>query len=130
MADLIQAFLRTLRLDKVELIEALRSVYDPEYPLSVIDLKIVSEEDISLDGEKVKVLFTPTSPLCPMGGMIGALIKYALEKTVGKGVEVSLKPGTHTQEKMLNEMLGNEKQYKDTIERLKKAGILEKCISA
>jgi metal-sulfur cluster biosynthetic enzyme len=116
-------------LDKSDLIETLRKVYDPEYPLSVIDLKIVGEEDITFDGEKVKILFTPTSPFCPMGGMIGALIKYALETKTGKEVEVTLKPGSHSQEKMLNEMLKDSKQYKDLLARLKTAGILEKCVT-
>jgi len=116
-------------LDKSELIEALKKVYDPEYPLSVVDLKIVGEEDISLDGNKIKILFTPTSPFCPMGGMIGVLIKYALEKRTGKEVDVSLKPGTHTQEKMLNEMLSNKKQYNDTLKRLKSSGLLDRCVA-
>jgi len=116
-------------LDKSELVEVLRKVYDPEFPLSVIDLKIVNEDDISIEGEKIKILFTPTSPLCPMGGMIGALIKYALEKKTGKMVEVTLKPGTHNQEKMLNEMLKDSERYKEILERLKTAGFLDKCVA-
>ena len=116
-------------MEKSEVIDVLKKVYDPEYPMSVIDLKIVNEEDISFDGDKIKILFTPTSPFCPMGGIIGAMIKYALEKSTGKAVEVSLKPGTHAQEKMLNEVFGNKKQYEDAIERLRKAGILDKCVA-
>jgi len=116
-------------LDKSELVEVLKKVYDPEFPLSVIDLKIVNEDDITIEGEKIKVLFTPTSPFCPMGGMIGALIKYALEKKAGKEVEVTLKSGTHNQERMLNEMLKDNQKYKDIIERMKTAGFLEKCVT-
>lgn len=128
-ATQIQDLLRSPALGKSKVIDVLKKVYDPEYPMSVIDLKIVNEEDISFDGDKIKILFTPTSPFCPMGGIIGAMIKYALEKSTGKAVEVSLKPGTHAQEKMLNEVFGNKKQYDDAIERLKKAGILDKCVA-
>ncbi|MEM3004217.1 MAG: iron-sulfur cluster assembly protein [Candidatus Bathyarchaeia archaeon] len=116
-------------MDKSTVMEVLRKVHDPEYPMSVVDLKIVNEEDISFDGEKIKILFTPTSPFCPMGGIIGAMIKYALEKETGKTVEISLKPGTHAQEKMLNEIFSDSKQYDDAIDRLRKAGILERCVT-
>ncbi|MBS7622990.1 DUF59 domain-containing protein [Candidatus Bathyarchaeota archaeon] len=116
-------------MEKSIVIDVLRKVHDPEYPMSVVDLKIVNEEDISFDGEKIKIHFTPTSPFCPMGGMIGAMIKYALEKRTGKTVEVSLKPGTHAQEKMLNEIFSDKKQYDDAIERLRRAGILERCVT-
>jgi metal-sulfur cluster biosynthetic enzyme len=116
-------------LNKSELVEVLSKVYDPEYPLSVIDLKIVSEEDITLDDDKIRVLFTPTSPFCPMGGIIGALIKYALEKKTGKEVEVSVKPGAHSQEKMLNEIFKDKEKYNDALEMLKKSGVLDKCVT-
>ncbi|MGQ9543476.1 MAG: iron-sulfur cluster assembly protein [Candidatus Bathyarchaeia archaeon] len=116
-------------MDKGELIEVLSRVYDPEYPVSVIDLKIVDEEDISFEDGKIKILFTPTSPFCPMGGMIGALIKYAVEKKTRREVDVSLKPGTHTQEKMLNEMLSDRKKYEGVLERLRASGIIDRCVS-
>ncbi|MBS7626452.1 DUF59 domain-containing protein [Candidatus Bathyarchaeota archaeon] len=116
--------------DKCELMEVLKKVYDPEYPLSVIDLKIVGEEDITFEDGKVRILFTPTSPFCPMGGMIGALIKYAVEKKTGVEAHVSVKPGTHTQEDMLNEMLNDPKKYGAALERLRASGLIERCITA
>jgi metal-sulfur cluster biosynthetic enzyme len=117
-------------LDKGKLIDLLRKVYDPEYPVSVIDLKIVVEEDISFDDGKVRILFTPTSPFCPMGGMIGALIKYAIEKNTGMEAHVSVKPGTHTQESMLNDMLSDPEKYGSVLERLKASGLIDRCVQA
>lgn len=117
-------------MEKKEILEALKKVYDPEYPASVLELGIVREEDVAVEGDKTKVQFTPTSPFCPMGGVIGVVIKYALEKKVGGEVEVKVKPGTHAQESYLNELLQDKKKYEETLNRLRESGLLDRCLEA
>jgi len=117
-------------MEKTEILESLRKVFDPEYPLSVVDLKIVEEKDVFFDGDKVRIEFTPTTPYCPMGGIIGVLIKYALENKFNREFEVKVKAGAHAQGEMLNEMLSSKEKYDETVKRLKTAGILERCIKA
>ena len=45
-------------------ISMLRTVYDPEIPVSIYDLGLVYSVDISDDGA-VKIVMTLTSPACP-----------------------------------------------------------------
>ena len=56
----------TLR-DKIE--DALRTVYDPEIPVNIMELGLVYEIKIE-DGGKVKVTMTLTAPACPVAGEI------------------------------------------------------------
>lgn len=116
-------------LDKDQVLEVLKKVYDPEYPMPITDLKIVEKEDITITDDSMKVEFKPTAPYCPMGGIIGIIIKYALEKKFGKNVDVKVKSGTHAQESMLNQLFSDRKKYEDTLERLKQSGMLEKCVA-
>jgi len=115
-------------MEKTEILEALKKVFDPEYPLSVVELKIVEEKDIFFDGDKIRIEFTPTTPYCPMGGIIGVLIKYAVENKFSRQFDVKVKAGAHVQEDTLNELLSSKEKYDETIQRLKTAGILERCI--
>lgn len=56
----------TLR-DKIE--EALRTVYDPEIPVNIMELGLVYEIKID-EGGKVKITMTLTAPACPVAGEI------------------------------------------------------------
>ncbi|MBS7656229.1 DUF59 domain-containing protein [Candidatus Bathyarchaeota archaeon] len=116
-------------MDKKEVLKVLKNVYDPEYPVSIIELGIVKEEDITINDNKIIIQFTPTSPLCPMGGVIGIVIKYALEKEFGKEVEVKVKPGTHAEESLLNNLLQDRKKFEESVNRLKESGLLDVCIN-
>lgn len=56
----------TLR-DKIE--DALRTVYDPEIPVNIMELGLVYEIKIE-EGGKVKITMTLTAPACPVAGEI------------------------------------------------------------
>ncbi|MEM3045064.1 MAG: iron-sulfur cluster assembly protein [Candidatus Bathyarchaeia archaeon] len=116
-------------MDKDSVMEVLGKVYDPEYPLSVTELKIVERDDIEISDEGVTVHFKPTTPFCPMGGIIGVLIKYALEKALRTPVKVKVKGGSHVQEEAFNEMLNQEDRYREILKKLEDSGILKSCVS-
>jgi FeS assembly SUF system protein len=51
------------------LIEALRTVYDPEIPVNIYDLGLIYR--LEVDGEgKVEVDMTLTAPACPVAGTL------------------------------------------------------------
>ena len=52
-------------LTKDEVIETLKKINDPEIQLDIWSLGLVY--DIKLEGSKVKILMTFTSPMCPYG---------------------------------------------------------------
>ena len=53
--------------DKIE--EVLRTVYDPEIPVNIMELGLVYEIKIQEEG-KVKITMTLTAPACPVAGDI------------------------------------------------------------
>lgn len=115
-------------MDKSDVLQVLQKVNDPEHPISIVDLKIVTEDDINILPDKVEVEFSPTVPFCPMGGAIGVIIKYALEKEFNISVSVKVKSGTHVQEKALNETLGDPAKYEEAREKFIEAGLMDQCI--
>ncbi len=48
-----------------QIIEALKTVYDPEIPVDIYELGLIYEIDIQEDG-KVNITMTLTSPMCPV----------------------------------------------------------------
>lgn len=68
---------------KEQVIEALKEVYDPEMPLSVVDLGFIY--DVIVDGGNVTVRMTLSSPGCPMVSMITAMVREKVASL--KGVE-------------------------------------------
>lgn len=57
--------------------ERLRDVFDPEIHMSIVELGLVYDVDISDDGE-VTVTYTLTSPGCPLGPVIDGQITDVL----------------------------------------------------
>jgi FeS assembly SUF system protein len=72
------------------IIEALRTVYDPEIPVNLYDLGLIYRIDIGEDGS-VAIDMTLTAPACPVAGMMPVMVKEAVQKVDGVGdVEVEL----------------------------------------
>ncbi len=118
-----------MSLDKKTIMDILKGVYDPEYPVSVVEMNVVDESSIEIlsDG-KIRVTFKPTTPFCPMGGLIGVLIKYALEKTLNVKAEVLVKPGSHVSEGTINNAINDESQYEAIIKQLSDMNLLKSCV--
>jgi FeS assembly SUF system protein len=82
------------RMDAEELrepiIEALRTVQDPEIPINIYDLGLIYRVDISPTGN-VSIDMTLTAPACPVAGMMPVMVKDAVERVEGVGlVDVEL----------------------------------------
>ncbi len=112
-----------------EVVEALRPVQDPEYPISIVDpqIQIVKPEYIKVDEDEkiITVLFKPTAPYCPMGGLIGILIRHRLEQVYPEmTVRVKVLPGTHSQEEAVNDMISDNKKYEGIVAQLRERGML------
>lgn len=59
--------------------DALRSVYDPELGINIVDLGLVYS--IEVEPEGVHIQITMTTPACPLHGVITREIERVLRKT-------------------------------------------------
>ncbi|MEX2425512.1 MAG: metal-sulfur cluster assembly factor [Thermomicrobiaceae bacterium] len=66
---------------KDEVIESLKTVYDPEIGINIVDLGLIYDVDIEDNGEKndVNVTMTLTSMACPLGPVIMQEVNSALD---------------------------------------------------
>jgi metal-sulfur cluster biosynthetic enzyme len=67
--------------------EALRPVEDPEIGLSLVDLGLIRDVDISAEGRRVRVTMTLTTPFCPEGPYIVEEVRQTVAAM--PGVEVA-----------------------------------------
>ena len=71
-------------------VEACRTVYDPEIPVNIYDLGLVYTIDISPENE-VSVIMTLTAPGCPVAGEMPGWVADAIAPLAGvKHVDVDL----------------------------------------
>ena len=67
-----------------EVIEAMRTVYDPEIPVNIFDLGLIVKYEIS-DIGAVNVDMTLTAPGCPVAGDLPGWVADAIAKAEGVG---------------------------------------------
>ncbi|MCU4174636.1 iron-sulfur cluster assembly protein [Carboxylicivirga sp. N1Y90] len=62
---------------ETQIIDAIKTVFDPEIPVNVYDLGLIYEIDVDDDG-KARIVMTLTSPNCPVAESLPAEVQ---EKT-------------------------------------------------
>lgn len=86
---------------KMRVVDAIKTVYDPEIPVNVFDLGLIYDINI-FPVNNVFVLMTLTSPSCPSAGEIPGNIENAIRTVEGINdvtVELTFDP-PYTQEMM------------------------------
>ena len=68
-------------LDAETVIDALKSVYDPEIPINLVDLGLIYNVEVD-DGE-VAVEMTLTTPGCPMGAYLAQQAEWRIAELDG-----------------------------------------------
>ena len=64
------------------IVEALKTVFDPEIPVDIYELGLIYDIDIQEDGA-VKVKMTLTAPGCPVAGSLPVEVKNKVESVPG-----------------------------------------------
>ena len=64
-----------------QVIKVLRSVYDPEIPVSIYDLGMIY--GIQIDGDVVHVRMTLTTPACPVAGILPGQVETRVKALEG-----------------------------------------------
>ncbi len=87
-----------------QVLAALRTVYDPEIPVNILDLGLIY--GIDCDGENnLDIRMTLTAPTCPVAGAMPGMVENAVKNVPGvAGVQVELVwDPPWTQERMSDE---------------------------
>merc|ERR1719350_2287767 len=118
--------------DVREIFDLIRGINDPEHPLSLEQLNVVSEEQICLDdpGNHVAVQFTPTIPHCSMATLIGLAIRVKLLRSLPKRfkVDVMIRPGTHASEVAVNKQLADKERVAAALENSHLLEVVNQCL--
>jgi len=130
--------------DADEVFEIIRNIQDPEHPLTLEQLGVVSRSQIKVkdildlpEEERSKtpystlnVRFTPTIPHCSMATQIGLCLRVKLDRSLPARFKttVSIEPGTHSSEKAINKQLADKERVCAALENKHLLGIVNRCI--
>jgi FeS assembly SUF system protein len=69
----------------VEIVAALKTVFDPEIPADIYELGLIYKVDIK-DDRTVDVMMTLTTPNCPAAGELPQMVENAVASVPGVGM--------------------------------------------
>lgn len=76
------------RATELAILDALRSVVDPEIGMNVVELALIKQVLLGRDESEVKMILT--TPFCPYAGSMIAQVKEAAESVVDHPVKVTI----------------------------------------
>jgi len=68
-------------IEKTQIINALKNVFDPEIPVNVVDLGFIY--DVRIDSSRVEIDMTLTIPGCPMHQILTKMVEDAVAQVEG-----------------------------------------------
>ena len=106
--------------DSLEVFEMIRHINDPEHPLTLEQLNVVSHKLITVDNlsSVITVLFTPTIPHCSQAILIGLMIRVKLFRSLPERfkVDIMIEPGKHATEEAINKQLNDKERVAAALE--------------
>ncbi|WWC72922.1 uncharacterized protein I206_106886 [Kwoniella pini CBS 10737] len=117
-------------IDSEEVYDLLRSITDPEHPVSLEALRVVNPDDIHVAGNRVLVYLTPTIPHCSMSTLIGLSLRVRLLRALPTRyrVDIRIKSGTHQSEHAVNKQLNDKERVQAALENKHLLGVVEGCL--
>ena len=119
-------------IDAREVFDLLRSINDPEHPLTLEELNVIQEAHVEVNDpeNRVAVYFTPTIPHCSMATLIGLSIRVRLLRALPERfkVDVQIRPGTHTSEQAVNKQLADKERVAAALENSHLLEVVNQCL--
>lgn len=120
-------------IDTREIFDMIRYINDPEHPLTLEQLNVIEEKNISVDDENsyLKLYFTPTIPHCSMATLIGLSIRVLLLRSLPTRykVDVLISPGTHVSEVAVNKQLADKERVAAALENVHLLNVINQCLT-
>ena len=112
--------------------DQIKDINDPEHPLTLEQLDIVSPQMISINQNKIEVLFKPTIPHCSVANLIGLMIRVKLNRSLDEKFKITVKvaPGTHVSEESINRQLADKERVAAALENASLSRIINRNIMA
>jgi metal-sulfur cluster biosynthetic enzyme len=73
-----------------EILEALRSVIDPEIGLNVVELGLIRQVDLDEANDSAKITMILTTPFCPYGPQMVEQVRMAASSVLNGGAEIEI----------------------------------------
>ncbi len=70
-----------------KVLDALRTVYDPEFTMDIVTLNMV--KDVRIEGTRVELDLVLTTPFCPLAPFIKMKIERAIKEAIPEVTEVT-----------------------------------------
>ena len=106
--------------DSLEIFDMIRNINDPEHPLTLEQLNVVSSKLIKVDDRNglIGVQFTPTIPHCSQAILIGLMIRVKLHRSLPERfkVDIKIEPGKHATEDAINKQLNDKERVAAALE--------------
>ncbi len=119
--------------DSLEIFELIRKLNDPEHPLTLEQLNVLSYDNIHVNDEEstIVIYFTPTIPHCSMATLIGLCIRVKLLRSLPVRFKVTIKifPGSHQSEDAVNKQLNDKERVAAALENSHLLEVVNKCIA-
>uniref|UniRef100_L7M024 MIP18 family-like domain-containing protein n=1 Tax=Rhipicephalus pulchellus TaxID=72859 RepID=L7M024_RHIPC len=119
-------------IDSREIFDHIRSINDPEHPLTLEELNVVDEKNITVDLDKsaIDVAFRPTIPHCSMATLIGLAIRVKLLRSLPPvfKLDVRILPGTHVSESAINKQLDDKERVAAALENSHLLQVVNGCL--
>ncbi|KAI9783458.1 MAG: hypothetical protein M1816_001382 [Peltula sp. TS41687] len=129
------------QIDEQEIYDLISTISDPEHPLSLGSLAVVSLPDIHVSAapsqsrssptiSTVTVLITPTITHCSLATVIGLGVRVRLEQALPPRfrVEVKIKDGTHSTAEQVTKQLNDKERVAAALENGTLMGVLNKML--
>ncbi|HIQ11443.1 MAG TPA: iron-sulfur cluster assembly protein [Caldilineales bacterium] len=72
--------------DSKTVYDALRTVYDPEFTMDIVELNMVKW--VAIENARVQVALVLTTPSCPLAPFIKLKVEYAIKRAIPEVTEV------------------------------------------
>ena len=120
--------------DALEVFDLVRSINDPEHPLTLEQLNVTQLPLITVDdaASHISIHFTPTIPHCSMATLIGLCIRVKLIRSLPRRfkVDITITKGAHATEDAINKQLNDKERVAAALENNHLLDIVNKCLAS